>query len=339
MPTLEAPPPPRERKPAPALKRLATLLGPFLGLLFVVALFSLDAEVRGYFLTLYNFKIIFTQTVIVAIGALGMTMIIVSGGIDLSVGSVIALASVVGALLLQDGASPLLVAAAVLGAGGLAGLVNGTVISYFRMNPFIVTLGMLGIARGVAKWLADNQTVNLPDASVGVLMTATDPLGWQPPAGVWIALGLAVVTGLVMRRTVFGRHLFAIGSNEDTARLCGIRVQRVKAGIYALAGLFFGLAGLMQLARLRQGDPTVAVGLELDIIAAVVIGGGSLSGGAGSVLGSMVGALIMAVLRNGSQQMGWPTYMQEIIIGVVIIAAVGLDQWRQHRTTRGAGAP
>lgn len=325
-----ATPPPRSW---PSLSSVVNWLGPFIGLLFVVTLFSLDGEVRDYFLSYGNFVIIFTQTVIVAIGALGMTMIIVSGGIDLSVGSVIALTSVVGALLIADGMPPLVVALVTIATGGFIGLVNGTVISYFRMNPFIVTLGMLGVARGVAKWLADNQTVNYDASALNNLMA----LGAQPPTGVWVAIALAVLTGLFVRRTVFGRHIFAIGSNEDTARLCGIRVQRAKASIYALAGLFFGLAGLMQLSRLRQGDPTVAIGLELDIIAAVVIGGGSLSGGAGSILGSMIGALIMAVLRNGSQQMGWPTYMQEIIIGLVIILAVGLDQYRQHRQAQRRG--
>ena len=136
---------------------------------------------------------------------------------------------------------------------------------------------------------------------------------------------------VVLRQTIFGRYVFAIGSNEATARLCGIRVQVHKVLIYSLAGLFFGLAGLMQLSRLTLGDPTVAIGLELDIIAAVVIGGASLNGGTGSILGSMIGALIMAVLRNGSNQMGWPNYMQEIIIGAVIILAVGLDRLRQSR--------
>src|ERR1051326_1343910 len=134
-----------------------------------------------------------------------------------------------------------------------------------------------------------------------------------------------------MRNTVFGRYIFAIGTNENAARLCGIRVQYQKVLIYTVAGAFFGLAGLMQLSRLTQGDPTVAIGLELDIIAAVVIGGASLNGGVGSIPGSMIGALTMAVLRNGSNQRGWPTYMQEIIIGVVIILAVGVDKLRQTR--------
>jgi ribose transport system permease protein len=150
---------------------------------------------------------------------------------------------------------------------------------------------------------------------------------------VWIAIGLAIVMAIVMRQTVFGRHVFAIGSNEATARLCGVRVQLSKVIIYALAGLFVGLAGLMQLSRLTQGDPTVAIGLELDIIAAVVIGGASLSGGTGSILGSMIGAFIMAILRNGTNQMGWANYTQEIIIGIVIILAVGLDKLRQSRAS------
>ena len=154
-------------------------------------------------------------------------------------------------------------------------------------------------------------------------------------ASEWITLGLAVAMAVVMRNTVFGRYIFALGTNETAARLCGIRVQLQKTIIYTVAGLFFGLAGLMQLSRLTQGDPTVAIGLELDIIAAVVIGGASLNGGVGSIAGSMIGALTMAILRNGSNQMGWPTYMQEIIIGIVIILAVGVDKLRQHSRRAG----
>ncbi|MBI3416353.1 MAG: ABC transporter permease [Verrucomicrobia bacterium] len=308
-------------------------VGPFLGLLLVIGLFSLSSEVRSFFLTGANFKIILTQTVIVAIGALGMTMIIVSGGIDLSVGSAVALASVVGATLLVKGFSPAVAALITILSGGVIGLVNGAVIAGFRMLPFIVTLGMMGVGRGAAKWLAGNQTVNSPETSINAIMGLEEPTQLFPlPPGVWIAIGLAVVMSVVLRQTVFGRYIFAIGSNEATARLCGIRVQLHKALIYSFAGLFFGLSGLMQLSRLTQGDPTVAIGLELDIIAAVVIGGASLNGGTGSILGSMIGALIMAVLRNGSNQMGWPTYMQEIIIGVVIILAVGLDKFRQTRS-------
>jgi ribose transport system permease protein len=336
------------------MRYVINVLGPFLGLLFVIGLFCLSSEVRPFFLTGANFKIILTQTVIVAIGALGMTMIIISGGIDLSVGSVVALTSVVGALLINRhffiGSSPEsghsiwaarfhdaiqispVVAVTVL-AGGFIGSINGSIIGGFRMMPFIVTLGMMGIARGAAKWLASNQTVNAADSPVNNIMGLEEPTQlWPLPLGVWIAVVLAVLMSIVMRQTVFGRYIFAIGSNEATARLCGIRVQLHKVLIYSLAGLFFGLAGVMQLSRLTQGDPTVAIGLELDIIAAVVIGGASLNGGTGTILGSMIGALIMAVLRNGSNQMGWPTYMQEIIIGCVIILAVGLDKLRQGKS-------
>jgi ribose transport system permease protein len=161
-------------------------------------------------------------------------------------------------------------------------------------------------------------------------MASKDPTHLLPmPIGVWITLALAVIMATVMRKTVFGRYLFAIGANEAAARLSGIRVQLQKVVIYTVAGVFFGISGLMQYSRLTQGDPTGAPGLELDIIAAVVIGGASLNGGSGTILGSIIGALIMAVLRNGSDQVGWPTYMQEIIIGVVIIFAVGLDKLRQ----------
>jgi ribose transport system permease protein len=314
------------------MKKLLSQFGPFLGLLLVIGLFSINGEVREYFLSYANFKIILTQTVIVAIGALGMTLIIISGGIDLSVGSVIALTSVVGALLIQLAWPTFAVVMAVIAAGGLIGLFNGAAIAGLRMTPFIITLGTLGIARGVAKWLANNETVNYDASPINGWMTTANPFGWTLPTGAWVALGLAVLTAVMLRRTVFGRHIFAIGSNEATARLCGVATVRNKIYIYVLAGCFFGLAGLMQLSRLRQGDPTVAIGVELDIIAAVIIGGASLNGGVGTVLGSMIGALIMAVLRNGSQQMGWPTYFQEIIIGVVIIAAVFLDRLRQQRS-------
>jgi ribose transport system permease protein len=316
------------------MRQLLNVLGPFLGLLVVIGFFSLNPEVRPYFLSGANFKVVLSQTVIVAVGALGMTMIIVSGGIDLSVGSVVALTSVVAAVLLRQEWIPLLVIPLTVLVGGFIGFINGVTIAGLRMMPFIVTLGMMGIARGTAKWLAGNQTVNCPDSPVNDIMALHQPMQLLPlPPGVWIATGLAILMVLVLRQTVFGRYIFAIGSNEATARLCGIRVQRQKVLIYTLGGFFFGLAGLMQMSRLAQGDPSVAVGLELDVIAAVVIGGASLSGGTGSILGSMIGALIMGVLRNGSNMSDWPNYMQEIIIGIVIILAVALDRLRQRRAS------
>jgi ribose transport system permease protein len=144
-------------------------------------------------------------------------------------------------------------------------------------------------------------------------------------------VALAIVMTLILRNTVFGRRIFALGSNEAAARACGINTNRLKIQVYALAGLFFGLAGVTQMSRLRQGDPTVAVGTELDVIAAVVIGGGSLSGGEGSIPGAIIGALVMSLLRNGCQQMGWPNYVQEIIIGAIIVIAVAADRYRASR--------
>jgi ribose transport system permease protein len=311
-------------------RRLFNVLGPFLGLLVVIGLFCLSPTIRPYFFSGANFKIILTQTVIVAIGALGMTLIIISAGIDLSMGSVVALTSVVGAVMLDKGHSAGTAILLTIAVGAMVGVINGFVIGALRMMPFIVTLGMMGIARGVAKWLSGSQTVNAPESAVNNIMALNNPNQlWPLPMGVWITIAMAIFVALILRQTVFGRYIFAIGANEAAARLSGIRIRLHKVLIYAFAGVFVGIAGLMQLSRLTQGDPTVAIGLELDIIAAVVIGGASLSGGSGSILGSMIGALIMATLRNGSNQMGWPTYMQEIIIGVVIIIAVAVDKLRQ----------
>src|SRR6267378_3335762 len=240
-----------------ASRRLFNIFGPFFGLLLVIGLFSLSPTVRPYFLTGANFKIILTQTVVVAIGTLGMTLIIVSGGIDLSVGSVVALTSVAGAALLVKGCGALVAACLVIAAGAAIWLINGLIIGGLRMMPFIVTLGMMGIARGTAKWLSGSQTVNTPENKINDIM---DPTGGALPRGVWITLGLAILMALVMRGMVFGRYVFAIGANEAAARLSGIRVRLQKVMIYTLAGLFFGTAGLRQLSRLTQGDPTVAIG-------------------------------------------------------------------------------
>jgi len=342
---------------------LLSRLGPLFGLVTVLALFALLLALKDIadhrqnagstgmggwfdaasscsfdglraFLGVSNLKTVLAQTVIVGIGALGMTLIIVSGGIDLSVGSSVALTSVVGATLLVRGWPPALVVVMIIAAGSAVGFINGSLIASLRMMPFIVTLGMMGVCRGLAKWVAGNQTVNAPqDSPIHNLMKMEDFEHLFPlHQGVWVAILLAVLTGILLQRTIFGRYIFAIGSNEATARLCGIRVPLYKVLIYATAGLYFGCSGLMQLTRLAQGDPSGAVGLELDIIAAVVIGGASLNGGSGSVLGSMVGALVIQFLRNGSSLMNWPTFVQEIIIGIVIILAVALDRFRQART-------
>jgi ribose transport system permease protein len=314
------------------LQQRIVRLGPFVGLLLVVAFFALASGAPERYLSGNNLRVVLAQTVIVAIGAIGMTLVIVGGGIDLAVGSTIALTGVLCAGLLRDGWAPSLAVLVAVLTGAFVGLVSALAITRLRVVPFIATLGMLGVARGTAKWLARQTTVNPPPSWVNELAVTVPPAPWMIfAAGVWIALALAVLMAFVLRRTVFGRRVFALGSNEAAARACGIDTDRLKLAIYGVAGLFFGLAGVMQMSRLRQGDPTVAAGTELDVIAAVVIGGGSLNGGEGSILGSMVGALVMAFLRNGSQQMGWPTYVQEILIGVIIVAAVALDRWRHAR--------
>ena len=308
-------------------------LGPFLGLILVIATFSLLTGAPERYLSAANLRVVLAQVVIVALGATGMTMIIISAGIDLSVGSTIAFSGVVTATALRGGWPPSVAILLGIVAGSLLGFVNGTAITRLKIIPFIATLGMLGVARGAAKWLAGQQTVNIPQTWANELAVTIPSHPWMFVApGVWLALLLAVVTAVMLRRTVFGRRIFAIGSSEAAARACGIATDQLKRWIYSLAGVFFGLAGVMQMSRLRQGDPTVAIGAELDVIAAVVIGGGSLNGGEGSILGSMIGALIMAFLRNGCQQMGWPNYIQEMIIGTVIVVAVALDRLRLSRS-------
>ena len=332
--TIEAAAPPGAPLSVPgALRTWGTRLGPFLGLALVIVTFALLTDTPGRYLSAFNLRIVLSQTVIVALGAIGMTYIIVSGGIDLSVGAVIALTGVVAALALESGWAPVAALGAAIAVGGFVGLVNGLLITSLRVVPFIATLGMLGIARGVAKWLAGEQTVNAPASWLnGLLVTFPEPAWLLVAPGVWISLILAVLAAISLRQTVFGRRVFALGSNEAAARACGVPTERLKLWIYSIGGLLFGLAGVMQMSRLRQGDPTVAIGTELDVIAAVVIGGASLNGGEGSILGSMIGALIMAFLRNGCQQMGWPNYIQEIIIGVIIVLAVAVDRWRYSRS-------
>ncbi|MGH9899476.1 MAG: ABC transporter permease [Pyrinomonadaceae bacterium] len=304
-------------------------LGPFLGLALVISIFSILSGSLESYLSFRNLHVVFAQTVIVALGAIGMTVIMISGGIDLSVGSTIALTGVVTAVLIKDGHSPSAALFAGILVGGIVGFINATAIIRLKVVPFIATLGMLGIARGVAKWVAEEQTVNIPENWIFNMARTFPQPSWTLLApGVWLAIALAIVMAVILRNTVFGRRVFALGSNEAAARACGIATDRMKLLVYSFAGLFFGLSGVMQMSRLRQGDPTVAVGTELDIIAAVVIGGGSLSGGEGSILGAMIGALIMAFLRNGCQQMGWPNFIQEIIIGAIIVIAVAIDRFR-----------
>lgn len=313
-------------------KRLTTSLGPFIGLILVLAIFSLMPEISDRFLRLANIKSVVTQSVMVALCALGMTFIIVTGGIDLSAASNLALSCVLVAFSINLGLPPWLAALVGLATGGLVGFFNGFLITRLKVVPFIVTLGMMGMARGAAKWVAKNQKIDAPLTWLNELMTRNPKLGWLLVSpGIWLVIILSVLMAILLKKTVFGRQVQAVGSNELTARLCGIRTDRTKVIVYTLSGLFCGLAGVMEFSRLTVGDPTVATGLELDIIAAVVIGGGSLSGGEGSILGTLIGVFIMSFLRNGCTMMGWPNYFQEIIIGAIIIVAVTLDRLRHSQ--------
>lgn len=306
--------------------------GPLLALLCVYALFS--ALTPDTFLRTLNLVTMLRQTVVVSIAAIGMALIIIHGGIDLSVGSTVALATVIVAKCLQGGASPASAVLAALAIGALAGAVNGALVVGLRITPFIATLGTMSALRGIAKGLADEQKIDAPARGLDMLMAKTPEPAWLLLSpGVWLLLLLSAAAAFLLSRTVFGVHTTAVGSSEATARLCGIRVPRVKVAVYMLSGWCAGLAGCLQFARLTVGDPTTALGKELDVIAAVVIGGGSLAGGSGSILGSLLGALLMTVLANGCTLLGLPNYVQEMLVGAIIVGAVALDHFRRDTLT------
>lgn len=327
-------------------------LGPLLGLLIIYGLLALFGP--DSFATSRTLETIARQTAIVGAAALGMTLVIILGGIDLSTGSVVAMSTVITAKLLtalagqgQNALSAdvlslsvgfggaLLAAAATLAIAAACGSANGLIITRFKVVPFIVTLGTLLIIRGAAKGLANQQKVDAPLSCLNDLLApaaARQQWGFLSP-GVWILILLSIGAFVLLNYSRLGRHIYAIGSNEQAARLCGIAVEKVKLIVYTIAGFMAGVAGILQFSRLSVGDPTVATGLELDVIAAVVIGGGSLSGGEGSVFGTIVGALIMTVIRSGCSQMGLPNWIQEIVTGAIIVLAVAIDRMR-HRMSQ-----
>ncbi len=316
-------------------RSLQNLVGLLIALVIIFVAFALKVPNFGGYVSVQTLA---RQSVITLLASLGMTFVIVVGGIDLSVGSTAALSGVVIAKLITLNQPPIVCALAGIAAGLLCGLLNGALITRLKVVPFIVTLGTYLSIRGGAKWIANEQSIYPKETWLnGILASLAKSERWKLlPLGVWVAAVFAVLTALGLRYLRFGRHVVAVGSNESAARLCGVPVERTKLAVYGLSGLFAGLAGLMNFSRLTIGDPTSLVGLELDAIAAVVIGGASLSGGEGSIAGTVLGALIMSVLRAGASQMNLPNYVQEIVTGLIIVLAVWLDRVRKARAMTAA---
>ena len=302
-----------------------------LALIGLIIVFSLASE---HFLTANNITNILTQITINLILAVGMTFVILIGGIDLSVGSVLAFAAVVaGKAISMPGLGPaeaiaLAVLAAVL-AGTVCGILNGVVSAWWGLPSFIITLGMLNIARGAALQISDARTIYSFPVEFNNFGSLTV---WGLPVVFLVALALALLAWLVLSRTVFGRLIYGLGNSEEAVRLAGHSVFWLKVAAFTICGFTAGVAAIIYMARLNIASPIAGSGFELNAIAAVIIGGTSLSGGRGSVLGTLLGAFIIGVLANGLILLGLSDFMRQMITGVVIIVAVILDHYRAKFT-------
>lgn len=303
----------------PVIARHARQFGTFAVFVVLCAVISV---LTPHFFTVTNLLNVAQQTVINALIAVGLTYVIISGGIDLSVGSILAFAGVVMAHTLRLGWPLPLAILAGVGVGAGCGLVNGLLISYGRLPPFIATLGMMSVARGGALLATDGRPVSGFDESFRWL--ATGEIAGVPVPVIIMVLVYAAAH-LVLQRTKFGRYTYAIGGNEEASLLSGVPVRLYKIGIYAVCGGLAALSSVLLTARLNSAQPIAGLSYELDAIAATVIGGTSLMGGQGSVIGTLIGALIMGVLRNGLNLLGVSSFIQQVVIGIVIIAAVLLD--------------
>jgi ribose transport system permease protein len=300
---------------------------PFLTL---IVLFVGLAIASPYFLTSTNLSSVVRQTAVINIMALGMTMIIIAGGIDLSVGAILAMGGLLGTMAMEKG-HPIMTGVAVgILTGMFWGFVNGFLTTKLRINPFIVTLGTLGIIRGLTLIISNGLPVHQIPKEFSYLGEG-NLLG--VPFVLWILLLCAVLVHVGLEHTKLGRYAFAIGSNESAAYYAGISIALNTTAVYAIGGMLTGLAGMIEASRLMTGQPTAGQGYELQAIAAVVIGGGSLRGGEGSVVGTLIGAFIMGLLSNGSDLLGISPYLQQAIIGAVIILAVTVDELRKRRAT------
>lgn len=301
-------------------------LGTFAGLL---ALCLILWAATPHFLTVSNLLNVLEQTAINAIVAVGMTFVIISGGIDLSVGSILALSGIALGIALQAGAGAPLAITMALAVGLACGLVNGALVTFGRLPPFIATLGMMSVARGAALMLAEGRPISGFGEEFRGLATGRVLM---VPAPAIIAAGIYAVAHFVLANTVFGRAAYAIGGNEEAARLSGVHVRYHKTAIYGVAGLMSAAAAVILTARLNSAQPTAGTMYELDAIAATVIGGTSLLGGEGTIIGALIGALIMGVLRNGLNLLNVSSFFQQVVIGVVIIGAVLVDMsLKRHR--------
>ena len=304
---------------APWLARRGRQLGTLVGLCLLSALLSI---LSPHFLSVSNLRNVLEQTAINAVVAVGMTFVIISGGIDLSVGSIVACSGVLLASALAAGAPAPAAIAAGLAAGAACGLANGLLVTRGRLPPFIATLGMMSVARGAALVFTEGRPISGFDAGFRSLATGR-VLGLPTPV---LAVAVTYLAAyLLLTRTRFGRYVYAIGGNEEATRLSGVAVRFHKTAVYVLCGTTSAIAAVLLTARLNSAQPIAGMMYELDAIAATVIGGTSLLGGTGSLGGTLVGALIMGVLRNGLNLLGVSSYLQQIVIGAVIIVAVLVD--------------
>ncbi len=306
---------------------------PFISLIALCALiplgeyFFLGQDPK--FLTAGNLAAIARQTAVITIMAMGMTMVMVSGGIDLSVGSIVGLAGVVGAMSMTAGLPVLAGILIFIAVGAACGLLNGMAVTALKIPPFIVTLGAMGIYRGLGLYISDgNAVVGLPSGA-GYLAEKT--VFGLFPLPLFIVIAFALVVHFVLSSTKLGRYCYAMGSNIEAARYAGIRVSAYQIVYYAILGGLSGLAGAIETSRTVTGQPNAGEGYELNVIAAVVIGGGSLSGGQGTVVGTIIGSLIMGVLANGGNLLQISPFIQKIVIGAVIVLAVTFDEFQRRR--------
>lgn len=321
------------RLPAVLRDRLSDAVSQVAAGAILIVLFIALSIASPAFLTADNLFNLGSQTSVNAVMAVGVTLVIITAGIDLSVGSVAALSGVAGVLMMvQLGFSPVLGILGGVAVGATAGLVNGLLVAVVGLPPFIATLGMLSVARGLV--LISTGAVSVFGAPEGFRLLGQGVIG-SVPIPILVIVVVAIAGHLVLTRTRLGRYAYAMGSNAEAARLSGIPVRRHLTGVYVICGALAGLGGMIAASRINSGQPNFGTGLELDVIAAVVIGGASLFGGQGTVLGSLIGAFLVALIRNGAVLLDINTFYQNVIIGVIIWLAVWWDRFRRRKLGTG----